>query len=143
MSGLLIGIILGAGYFTYKPLFKHLKANKFSPKDLYQSIKDNAEIRQEFKDFSMGQMEKIKKFLAKFSKGKEDEIVHYENEQTYTIKKPIQTNQEEQKQVTEPQDSQDIAQAIQDSQAQEPQTEQESQKQDQTQETNEQLKPKE
>ncbi|WP_394980633.1 hypothetical protein [uncultured Helicobacter sp.] len=90
MSGLIIGIILGAGYFTYKPLFKHLKANKFSPKDLYQSIKDNAEVRQEFKDFSMGQMEKIKELLAKFSKGKDNEIVHYQDGKAYTIKTPIQ-----------------------------------------------------
>lgn len=85
MTGLMIGFILGAGYFTYKPLFKHLKANKFSPKGLYQSIKDNAEVRQEFKNFSIDQMNNIKQLLSK----QKIEIMHYENIQATTPQKDL------------------------------------------------------
>lgn len=68
MLGILLGTIIGILYFTYKPLFKHLKAQSFSVKGLYQSIKDNAEIRDEFKQFSQSQMQHIKDFINKFSK---------------------------------------------------------------------------
>lgn len=71
MTGLLLGSILGALFFTYKPLFKHLKASKYSPKDLFTLIKENEQVKKEFKDFSITQMEKVKAFLAKFSKEKQ------------------------------------------------------------------------
>lgn len=82
MLGIFLGTIVGILYFTYKPLFKHLKEQLYSPKKLYISIKDNAEVREEFKSFSYLQMQSIKQFLAKFQKKEEVDI---SKEMTYKV----------------------------------------------------------
>lgn len=89
MTGLLLGAIVGAIFFTYKPLFTHLKASKYSPKDFFTLIKENEQVRKEFKDFSITQMEKVKAFLAKFSKEKQAQQEAKDNKE-----EPQETNEQ-------------------------------------------------
>lgn len=109
MLGIFLGTIVGILYFTYKPLFKHLKEQSYSPKNLYISIKDNAKVREEFKNFSYLQMQRIKQFLAKFQKKEQEqdnaahkEEVAYkvetqENTQSHTLQEVDKNTIREQK----------------------------------------------
>lgn len=53
-----IAIIVGTLYFTYKPLFKYAKVSKLSFSKMKELAK-NQEVRAEFKDFSVAQMNKL------------------------------------------------------------------------------------
>lgn len=70
---MLIGGTIGGLYFTYKPLLKHLKENKYSISAFYKSIRENPQVREEFKSFSITQMKNIQNFISKFTKEKKEE----------------------------------------------------------------------
>ncbi|MBR2111965.1 MAG: hypothetical protein IJ950_03325 [Helicobacter sp.] len=88
MLSMLIGGTIGGLYFTYKPLLKHLKENKYSISAFYKSIKENPQVREEFKSFSITQMKNIQNFISKFTKEKKEEETKQkeaqEQEQTHT-----------------------------------------------------------
>ncbi|RAX55458.1 hypothetical protein [Helicobacter sp. 10-6591] len=68
LSGILIGTSIGILFFTYKPLFKCLKEQGFSPKKVFNAISTSEATREEFKAFARTQMAKINAFLQKISK---------------------------------------------------------------------------
>lgn len=53
-----IAIVVGTLYFTYKPLFKYAKISGLSRAKIKELVK-NEDVRTEFKDFSVGQMNKL------------------------------------------------------------------------------------
>lgn len=53
-----IAIVVGTLYFTYKPLCKYVKISRLSWTKIKELAK-NQEVRAEFKDFSVAQMNKL------------------------------------------------------------------------------------
>ena len=53
-----IAIVVGTLYFTYKPLFKYAKISGLSWAKIKEFVK-NEDVRTEFKDFSVAQMQKL------------------------------------------------------------------------------------
>lgn len=68
IGSMLVGTIIGVGFFTYKPLFSVLKKNKFSFKAAYNDYKENQETKEAFKIFATTQMDKIKRLIDSISK---------------------------------------------------------------------------
>lgn len=99
---MLIGGTIGGLYFTYKPLLKHLKENKYSISAFYKSIKENPQVREEFKSFSITQMKNIQNFISKFTKEKKEEETKQKEaqaqEQTHTENTQEQAQEQAQEQ---------------------------------------------
>lgn len=53
-----IAIVVGTLYFTYKPLCKYAKISRLSWAKIKELVK-NEDVRTEFKDFSVAQMQKL------------------------------------------------------------------------------------
>lgn len=68
IGSMLVGTIIGVGFFTYKPLFSVLKKNKFSFKAAYNDYKENQETKEAFKTFATTQMDKVKRLIDSISK---------------------------------------------------------------------------
>ncbi|BDB64079.1 hypothetical protein LS74_000190 [Helicobacter magdeburgensis] len=64
IGSMLVGTIIGVGFFTYKPLFSVLKKNKFSFKAAYNDYKENQETKEAFKTFAATQMDKVKRLVG-------------------------------------------------------------------------------
>ena len=86
---MLVGTIIGVGFFTYKPLFSVLKKNKFSFKAAYNDYKENQETKEAFKTFATTQMDKVKRLVGSINDKTQKKFGTQEQEDTSS---PSQTH---------------------------------------------------
>lgn len=86
---MLVGTIIGVGFFTYKPLFSVLKKNKFSFKAAYNDYKENQETKEAFKTFATTQMDKVKRLVGSINDKTQKKFGTQEQEDTFS---PSQTH---------------------------------------------------
>ncbi|BDB66090.1 hypothetical protein Hc94105_0275 [Helicobacter cinaedi] len=89
IGSMLVGTIIGVGFFTYKPLFSVLKKNKFSFKAAYNDYKENQETKEAFKTFATTQMDKVKRLVGSINDKTQKKFGTQEQEDTSS---PSQTH---------------------------------------------------
>lgn len=89
IGSMLVGTIIGVGFFTYKPLFSVLKKNKFSFKAAYNDYKENQETKEAFKTFATTQMDKVKRLVGSINDKTQKKFGTQEQEDTFS---PSQTH---------------------------------------------------
>lgn len=89
IGSMLVGTIIGVGFFTYKPLFNVLKKNKFSFKAAYNDYKENQETKEAFKTFAATQMDKVKRLVGSINDKTQKKFGTQEQEDTSS---PSQTH---------------------------------------------------
>ena len=89
IGSMLVGTIIGVGFFTYKPLFSVLKNNKFSFKAADNDYKENQETKEAFKTFATTQMDKVKRLVGSINDKTQKKFGTQEQEDTFS---PSQTH---------------------------------------------------
>lgn len=88
-----LAIVVGTLYFTYKPLFKYIKISKLSFAKIKELAK-NEDVRAEFRDFSVAQMQKISNFIDSILKKKQTQENFDGGEKSQQTAQETQTNKE-------------------------------------------------
>lgn len=88
-----LAIVVGTLYFTYKPLFKYIKISKLSFAKIKELAKDE-NVRTEFRDFSVAQMQKISNFIDSILKKKQAQDKLDDGEKNQQTAQETQTDKE-------------------------------------------------